>query len=728
LNINPNGDGVRLSLNMLDREKPEGTVEYAAAYAGIGLGVVPNAQGRKRPMEKGWPELRLQAEDIPRYFTDGQNLGLLLGKPSGWLVDVDLDCPEARVVADRFLPDTLGGGRRSAPRSHRFFVSKGAKSRSWKLPGEDGTTILEVRSTGSQTLVEPSVHPSGERYEWDRKGTFEAVEIPAEQLELQCLKVATAAVIARRLPAEGRHHFAMALAGYLLRAGRLDEETTHRTLAAAWYAADAITQDAVRDLEGIVESTAKKVSSNEAVTGGPTLEELAPGLPKLFAHWWGWGEGSRTDASSGVGDEEPTHDVLRDRWLEAQEEPIAYGQSEWRRYGPGFWTPVHQESINAEIDRVLEEAKPEEVRPTAGMRSSVERMARAKVFVVDELWDADKDLIVCQNGTLEISSGTLREHRPEDYALGGVPFAFDPEARAPAFHELLATTIPEAAPFLQEFAGYSLTTDNSLETAVWLYGPPGSGKSTYIEGQRAMLGNRAGLLGLADIQRSRFALASLPGKTLMLATEQPSDFIHSTHVLNAIISGEEVTVERKFKDAFTVAPRAKLLWAMNDTPRVKDANDGLFRRVKVVSFPRLRVEPDPELKERIKGEGAGILNWALEGLRRLRERGSFEIPAAVQEATDEFRRTSDVPRMFVEEACITSDVEGIKERAQTLYSAYKHWCVVNGHKPQSKTALSREWRRMGFERAPADHGYPCYGGIKVDPNWIAAQDDYPRSR
>ena len=215
--INSRGDGAKPSLLKLIEEKPDGTPEYAALYVGARLGVVPNMRGRKRPTVKGWPDLKLGVEDVPRYFEEGQNIGLLLGELSGWLVDVDLDCVEARAAADFFLPGTLTSGRRGAPRSHRFFVSPGARSRSWRMPGKNGETLLEVRSTGAQTLVEPSVHPTGEPYEWDRKGTLEVVEIPAEQLELLCTKIATAAAIARRLPTGGRHDFALALAGYMLR-------------------------------------------------------------------------------------------------------------------------------------------------------------------------------------------------------------------------------------------------------------------------------------------------------------------------------------------------------------------------------------------------------------------------------------------------------------------------------------------------------------------------------
>ncbi len=81
-------------------------------------------------------------------------------------------------------------------------------------------------------------------------------------------------------------------------------------------------------------------------------------------------------------------------------------------------------------------------------------------------------------------------------------------------------------------------------------------------------------------------------------------FIKSTDVLNAIISGEPITVERKFQDPIEITPRAKLLWAMNELPRVQEAGNGLFRRVKVVEFPALAEgRKDPALKEGSRQRG-----------------------------------------------------------------------------------------------------------------------------
>jgi putative DNA primase/helicase len=406
----------------------------------------------------------------------------------------------------------------------------------------------------------------------------------------------------------------------------------------------------------------------------------------------------------------PTHDELRDRWIGGNPHH-AHGLGEWRRYEAGIWPTVSETSVKAEISNVIETAKPEGIKPTASILSSVTELTRIKVFVPDERWDADSNILVCRNGALNISTGQLVDHQPGHYATSAVPYKYDPEVRPVIWDYFLRNTVPAAANFLQEFAGYALTTEMTHELAVWLFGPPGSGKSTFIAGLAAMLGHRAGILGLADLERSRFTLADLPGKTLVVASEQPSSYLASTNTLNAIISGELIQVERKYRDPFTVIPRAKVCWAMNELPRVADANSGLFRRVKVVRFPALAEnERDPKIKRAIETEGAGILNWALEGLWRLKKRGHFEVPAGVEDATKQFRENNDVPALFVEDRCIQG--ADLKVQASQLYTEYKEWCLENGHRPMSSTRLADDWARLGFEKT-ASNGRRFYRGLAL---------------
>ena len=402
----------------------------------------------------------------------------------------------------------------------------------------------------------------------------------------------------------------------------------------------------------------------------------------------------------------PTDDELAEAW-QTQHPYTAYGLGEFRRYERGMWPVLPDAQVEAEILKVLKDAKSKGVRPSARLLASVKKLSSVIVNVSDDRWNANPDVLVCRNGTLHIPTLALREHLQEDYQTSGLNFDYDPKATAPTWEYALKSTVPDAVDFLQEFAGYALTTDTRFEVAMWLYGPAGSGKSTVLTGLQTMLGERAGILGLADIERSSFALANLPGKTLMISTEQPASYMQSSHVLNAIISGEMVHVDRKFRDPIDIRTHAKIAWAMNDLPRVPDAGDGLFRRVKVVKFPKLAGPPNPQVKETVKHEGAGILNWALAGLARLRARGRFIVPDCVKAATEDFQQTNDVPAMFVEDRCVVGP--GYKVSGQTLYEEYSKWCVTSGHKPQAMNNVAREWERLGFEKKRSNRGIEYYG-------------------
>lgn len=272
----------------------------AAALISWGAAVIPVPAGSKNPGRAGWERLRISEEEIHDNWTNGQNVGLLCGEPSGWRVDVDLDADEAVRIAGRFLPPTLTGGRDSRPHSHWWFIAPGAESCDWK--DTDGKKLVELRSTGRQTIVAPSTHPDGDKYVWHLG--LEMAEITADDLAARCRELATASLIARHVPLEGsRHDYALAVAGFLLRPGRLDEDLTLKFSKAAWHAAGADAREALRDLEGIVRDTAARIEAGEPVVGGPTLEEVAPGIVRLLSKWWGWERKSGSESGDAEEDE-----------------------------------------------------------------------------------------------------------------------------------------------------------------------------------------------------------------------------------------------------------------------------------------------------------------------------------------------------------------------------------------------------------------------------------------
>src|SRR5712664_947412 len=113
-----------------------------------GFAILPIPYKQKRPALDGWQKLRLTEEDLATHFNGRpQNIGVLLGDPSGGVVDIDVDALEALPIVGLFLPSTRSFGRASKPKSHHLFVARGIETKQFK--DTQGSMLVEIRSTGA---------------------------------------------------------------------------------------------------------------------------------------------------------------------------------------------------------------------------------------------------------------------------------------------------------------------------------------------------------------------------------------------------------------------------------------------------------------------------------------------------------------------------------------------------------------------------------------------------
>lgn len=148
------------------------------AHAMLAMEIVPVEVMREKkiPLRAKWElaTLASSVEEIPTW-KEGNNVGALWGEPSGWIIDVDLDCEDAVKAAHEYLPSTLTYGRETNPRSHHLFHCVGAENTKYALDplamkarGASRAMILEVRARKAQTVFVGSTH-SGERVRWDEE-------------------------------------------------------------------------------------------------------------------------------------------------------------------------------------------------------------------------------------------------------------------------------------------------------------------------------------------------------------------------------------------------------------------------------------------------------------------------------------------------------------------------------------------------------------------------------
>lgn len=262
------------------QERPS-VSEAARAYIKKGCAPIPIPPREKAPRTKNWPELRLSESEITASFREEDNIGLLLGAPSGNLIDVDGDVPEARAAFPVFLPPTESvHGRQGSPGSHCWYRTDEAPD-SERFTDPDGTCLVELRSTGEQTLVPPSVHPSGELLRWEKWGI--PAKVNKDDLCQAVAKVAACALLARHWPAQGsRHDASLALAGFLLCAGWHEAEAEVFISAVALAANDEEWQSRKKN----VLTTASRIATGRPATGTQRLVELtSPDVVGRLRDW-----------------------------------------------------------------------------------------------------------------------------------------------------------------------------------------------------------------------------------------------------------------------------------------------------------------------------------------------------------------------------------------------------------------------------------------------------------
>ncbi len=246
------------------------SLSAARVYLDRGWAPIPIPHGAKAPCLREWTSLRVSADDLPHFFANDCNVGLLLGAASGGLVDVDLDVPEAVAAAELLLPKTgMVHGRADKPRSHHWYITASPpETARWQ--DMNGDVLCELRSTGSQTLVPPSRHPGGQDYKWH--AFDEPARVDGPTLRLHCALIASCAFLARRWPAQpsNRHQLALPLAGFLLQGG-LDEQ---RASLIVQTVARIARDEEVKDRVGAVRDTARRLARGEHVTGELALAGL----------------------------------------------------------------------------------------------------------------------------------------------------------------------------------------------------------------------------------------------------------------------------------------------------------------------------------------------------------------------------------------------------------------------------------------------------------------------
>jgi hypothetical protein len=287
----------------------------ARRYVAAGWSPVPIPYRTKGPQLERWGLLRLDSDTAAQHFTGKpQNIGVILGEASGGLVDIDLDCPEARSMAPSFLPDTDAVfGRDGNPASHWLYYAHDVRTEQVKFPGTR-KTLLELRSNSQtdqpcQTVFPGSVHVGGEPIRWERDG--KPATIDAAELVSRFRRLAAATIIARAFPTEGggRHDATLSLIGLLTRAGEGEANVVEfvRCVRAS------IGADAKKPLRKMARDASRRFAADRSLFGLPTsVEAFGEKAVSRFCELIEYVPHSTHDTDANEFDDLPGNDAVSD--------------------------------------------------------------------------------------------------------------------------------------------------------------------------------------------------------------------------------------------------------------------------------------------------------------------------------------------------------------------------------------------------------------------------------
>lgn len=311
-----------------------------------------------------------------------------------------------------------------------------------------------------------------------------------------------------------------------------------------------------------------------------------------------------------------------------------------------------------------------------------------------DVFNRNPYLVNVRNGLLDIRDMSFNEHTPSYLSTVQLNVEYNPHAHCPQFEKFLNEVLDcRLIPLVQEILGYLLTTNTSAQKSFVLLGPARTGKSTLLWVVEYLL------LGKKNVSNipwqeigDKFKTAELLGKLANVFSDLPSKSIDDTGIFKVVTGEDYLMAEKKNKNPFKFRPFARLVFSCNELPKnYVDRTEGFYRRLIIVPFNR-QIEKnkiDKALKYKFQREKEGILNWALEGLRRLYENNfEFSENELTDEVKKEYKRENNNVISFVEECC---EIDSLFSCSRIeLYESYKEFCGESGLKVLSQIKFNKE--------------------------------------
>lgn len=704
-------------------------------------------QNSKEPIGIAWQKKPSPPELVHHAFkANGYNVGLINGDISG-IVDVDLDCGEAKQLASLLLPKGLAKFEHSGNhRGHILYrVNNAGKTQQYQCP-ETGKTLVELRSTGSQTMIPPSVHPSGQKL----KFTFlddTATPLEFNDLQVQIRKIAALSLISRHWKEGMRHNLALGVAGLLLKTDHDEAQSKEIIAAICEVTGDEELQDRLKAIETTFDQPL------ENVAGFTQIEAmLGSKVAKRIFEWMGSSSAS-LQAKNRIepivlGDLAADEDLTEARvavafhsWAMAKAAYVSEKRC-WYLWNGVVWQPDISGAITVLFDQFLDEARsdPRSDDFEAALKKYEGRskimntlsLAAPRLARSIEEFDGEHMVFAAKDIWIDLETGEPCQPNPTKHISLQSQVAFDVTAKCPYFLGFIDQIFcgdQDLIQFVQRSVGYSLTGSTAEQCFFILNGDGANGKSTFVNILAKLMGGYSKASPeqtLLANQRSGVGddLVYLSGARFISVSELDQGQALAEAKIKRITGGDEVTGRALFGTFHRQKMIGKIYLATNSLPDVKGRDHGIFRRFQIIPFNRTFTpeEQDGSLSSKLEAELSGILNWAIEGCLKWQELG-LQSPQAVLDQLAHYRQETDTVRKFFESELHVDP--NCKVAASELFQNYRLWCRSMGLSAQDEQAFKRSMLGLPDVSHKRTNQGRFYLGVSLAPPMVNDMSNNP---